>query len=104
MPRGQKTLYTDIFAADTSNNGRKTRIDLLRERDEAIAYRYYFRVNFLKDDYDDALKNLESEFFISERMIIERLTPMAALVKQLKQEGTTPAQMRKKYPHYNWAA
>lgn len=105
MPRGHNTLFTNIFINDTPQPDRKGhRNVLIDKRDEALAYRYFFHVEILRKRYDDALKDLESEFFITENVIVQRLTPYADYLRNLKQKKTTPVIMRKKYPWFNWAA
>ena len=106
MPRrGQTTLFTNIFITDTPNTDRKgQRNVLIDRRDEALAYRYYFHIEILRKRYDDALKDLENEFFITENVIVQRLTPYADYLRSMKVKNTKPIVMRKKYPWFNWAA
>ena len=105
MLRGKQVLYSNIYQTDTSKPERKGHRNVFIDlRDECLAYRFHYYVQFHKKDYKDVLKHLEVEFFITENVIVQRLTPYAHLLKHLKESEITPIVMRKKYPHLVWAA
>lgn len=102
--RGKNALYHDIIPSSIEELGKKSqRNTFLEERDDALAYRYYFHANLCRCRYDDSLLNLSREFFLSHNVIIQRLSGRTSLLKSLVAANVQPSELRKLYPHFNWS-
>jgi hypothetical protein len=102
--RGKNALYHDIIPSSIAELGQKSqRNTFLEERDDALAYRYYFHANLCRCRYDDSLLHLSREFFLSHNVIIQRLSGRTALLKSLVAANVQPAELRRLYPHFNWS-
>lgn len=103
MIRGSQTL-TAIFPKsikpEAKNKGNKG--IYTDERDACLAYRFYFYYHIARKRLDDAVADMEKEFFISSTTIIGRLTDNDLLLKDIAANAPTRSQLRKRYPHFNW--
>lgn len=103
MQRGKQTLYNNIVPSSTPEVGEKGKRNIgLEDRRDAMAYRYYFYATISRLRYDDCLLNLSNEFFLQPDTIIKELQMRIALINQLVADKITTAELRKKYPFYNW--
>lgn len=102
--RGKNSLYDDLIPCSVSTElGQKSRRNsFIEERDDALAYRYYFHAHICRFRYDDCLLHLSREFFLSHNVIIQRLSGRTNLLKSLVAANVQPAELRKMYPHFNW--
>ncbi len=73
------------------------------DRDVCLAYRFYFYYQVLRKRFDDALSDMEREFFISSATISARLTENDVLLKDIISNKPTRAALKKRYPHLNWS-
>ncbi|AEL23860.1 hypothetical protein [Cyclobacterium marinum] len=101
--RGKNALYNDLFPSPLETTGKKSqRNTFIDERDEALSYRYYYHAHLCRLRYEECLQSLKLEFFLSHNVIIQRLNLKTDLIKLLVAENAQPADLRKKYNHYNW--
>lgn len=105
MKRGKQTLYNPIvpkLVTDAGSQGqRNAGID---ERRNAMAHRYYFHATINRLRYDDCLLSLHQEFFLQPDTIVKELLLRNDLITQLARANTTTAELRRKYPFFNWMA
>lgn len=103
MQKGKHKLYNAIVPQSVSSNGtqgqRNTGID---DRRDAMAHRYYFHATVSRLRYDDCLLNLQHEFFLQPDTIVKELQTRIDLLNILASNKTTTAELRRKYPFYNW--
>jgi len=106
MLRGQQTLFTNIFPSSVKRDSDRkgTRNVFIEDRDIAIAHRYYYYIHIRRQRYDDTLVDLEKEFFITADVIGQRLTPYTDFLKELIHKNTKLSALKRKYPHWTWAA
>lgn len=89
-------------AIDTKPEQKSHRNVFIDRRDDALAARFYFYFHIKRLRYDDCLLNMESEFFITSRVISERLVLRADYMKELINRETQAADLRKLFPFYAW--
>ena len=102
---GKNKLYDNLVSSSIPDrSGEKIkRNHFSDERDEAMAYRYYFHAELERRRYDDCLVTLSHLFFLTENYISEILMKNYELVRRLAYEDKpTLEELRKKYPQYNW--
>lgn len=103
MIKGSQTL-TKIFPPSFQPEASRKGIGSIytADRDACMAYRFYFYYQILRYRFDDAICDMEKEFFISGTTIIGRLTANDALLKDIQLNAPSRTQLRKRYPHLNW--
>ncbi|MFB9862732.1 hypothetical protein [Rufibacter immobilis] len=102
--RGHETLFTNLFPPSVSleapkQGQRNTQTD---RRDDVLAHRYYYWVHLRRNRYDDALAELEKEFFLSAAVVVQRLDRRRELLRELVAWKPNPRQLGVKLPHFNW--
>jgi hypothetical protein len=106
--RGQHTLFEEMFGKEAEeavklNDKQRPRNVLMPERNMLLLYRFYFLIEINRMRYDDALKQLEKEFFIVEARIVVVLSDNDdQLRKIVKEEKPDRSGLEKVYPHINW--
>jgi len=100
MSRGKHILYNSLVK--TAKPHKKNRKNYIELRNDALACRYYFHADINRLRYDDCLKELSNEFYISEDTIVRCLLHRVDYIKILSNNTLTTAELRKQYPHYNW--
>jgi hypothetical protein len=103
MIRGSQTLtaiFPPAIKPDAKNKGNKGLYTV--ERDICLAYRFYYYYHIARKRFDDAIADMEKEFFISASTIVGRLTDNDVLLKDITANAPTRPQLRKRYPHFNW--
>jgi hypothetical protein len=102
--RGKRKLFNELIPTNTVTGGVKSKRDtgLDKTRDK-MAYRYYFHSYICRKRYDDCLVELYNEFDKQTNTIIKNLDLRYDLIKQLINNKTTTAALKKKYPYYNWS-
>jgi hypothetical protein len=103
--RGKTTLYNDLIPSSIPDTlGEKSqRNTFLDRRDDKLAHRYYYHAHLIRRRYDDCLSELHLEFDLTPNVIVQRLSSRVDMIKALVNQETTPSELRKKYPFYNWA-
>jgi len=97
--RGRQSLFTDIFPASLKPTKRQT---LLAKRDRDMAHRYYYHVHLCRLRYDDVLMNLSDEFYLTPDFIVERLSSVSDLLKEIVAKQPSLADLRKALPHFSF--
>ncbi len=104
MQRGKKILFNPIVSnlvIEIDKIGRNTGIEARRD---AMAYRYYFHATINRYLYKDCLFYLSQEFYLQPNTIIKELLLRVNLINKLTINETSTAELRKKYPFYNWVS
>ncbi|QNK63961.1 hypothetical protein H7F33_05570 [Pedobacter sp. PAMC26386] len=102
MIRGSQTL-TSIFPPAFENKATKGKRNAYAlDRDACMSYRFYYYYHLQRKRFDDAIADMEKEFFISGRTIADRLTENNDLLKDIAQNAPDRKQLRQRYPHFNW--
>jgi hypothetical protein len=105
MIRGtQSVLSLFPTSIDTKTEQKGHRNVHIDRRDEVLTTRFYYYYQIRRMRYDDALVELETEFFITPNVILQRIGLKGDLMKQLVKNETKVTTLRKKYPFFNWAA
>lgn len=103
MIRGAQTitsLFPPAFETDATRKGKRS--VFASERDACMAYRFYFRYHILRERFDDSVANMEKEFFLSGRTIVDKITELQPLIKDIIGNNPDRKQLRNRYPHFNW--
>lgn len=102
--RGQFSLF-NTFETKTeqlSLEGR-TRNYLMPERNQALVHRFFF-YGWMKDfKYSRCLAELEKEFFLSERRLVDILAEVDDQLQNLHRKPPTLKELQAKFPWLNWA-
>ena len=105
MLRGKQKLYNNLVPENTPTAGVKNqRNTFIDNRRIKLAHRYYFYVIICRKRYDDCINELSYEFDLGGNTIIKDVEEKYDLVKQLTQNQTTTADLKKIYPFFNWVA
>lgn len=103
--RGKRKLFSELIPKNTVAVGVKSQRDTgLDNTRDKMAYRYYFHSYICRKRYDDCIAELHQEFDKQANTIIKNLDLRYDLIKELINNKTTTADLKKKYPFYNWAA
>lgn len=103
MIKGSQTLtsiFPPAFSPDAKRKGKKS--IFIQDRDACMAYRFYFYYQLKRYRLDDAIVDMEKEFFIAGTTIIRLLTENDSLLKDIKANSPTSKQLARRYPHFNW--
>ncbi len=74
----------------------------LQNRDEKMAYRFYYHAEICKLKYSSVLSSLSVEFDIDESVVTVRLKKIADILDRIFKEKPTVRSLRKKFPYYSW--
>jgi len=101
--RGKTALYDNMIPTSIEEVGQKSRRNtFIDDRDDAMAFRYYFYAHLCRCRYDDCLKELSREFFLTHNVIIQRLSRRTDLIRSLVTENKQPAELKKEYGWFRW--
>jgi len=102
--RGHETLFLKIFppSVDLEAAKKGQRNTQTERRDSVLTYRYYYWVHLRRKRYDDALSELEREFFLSAAVVVQRLDQRREQLKELVITKPGPVELKKILPHFNW--
>lgn len=87
---------------ESKSENKSQRNFYLEQRDDALAARFYYYFHIKRLRYDDCLLSMENEFYITSRVISERVLLKGDRLKDLVAKATTGKQLAKVYPHYKW--
>ena len=101
--RGQKTFDIIIREAGLGPQGRKGRNDkLVNRRNECLLARYFFYGHYKNMCYEDIVRVLTGEFFLSPNTIIPIIQGNADQLQLIKQRGLVKFYFQNKWPHLKW--
>jgi hypothetical protein len=106
--RGSQTLLLFCIdkpseAADSSARRKKGRSEILnKKRNECLAARFFFYLNFTDRRYDKIIADLSKEFFLSAATIPDVLTDNAVLLNELRINKPDKKYFVSNWPHLNW--
>lgn len=95
------TIVPSLLPKEGKQHQRNTGID---KRRDAMAHRYYFHATICRLLYEDCLLALYNEFFLQPETIVNELQLRLDLINELVQNQITTAELRRKYPFYNWVS
>ena len=97
---GQLTSY---FPPRGDNRRRKGRSEeLLAQRDEKLAVRFYYYCHIRGDGYETTITSLVNEFDICERVVIDRLKANQPVLDELFTQKPPVTHLKRKIPHFAW--
>lgn len=108
MLRGHRSIFLSLFDEPDvlelpSPPERKGRNEVLvQARNEALIHRHYYYAKLKGRQYQDVLTELEREFFISQRTIIDVIMRHGPALRRLHDTKPTIRQMRDRYPFLTW--
>lgn len=76
--------------------------ELLAQRDEKLAARFFYYSQIKKLNYEDTINALVNEFDICERVVIDRLRANQGILDELFAEKPPVAKLKRKIPHFVW--
>lgn len=97
MIRGSQTV-TKVFEKEQPSQER----NITEVRDTCLCYRYYYYYELKGNRHDDIVRQLASEFFISQDTVSKRLYYSVDLIKTIVQDKPTLRQLSLKYNHLIW--
>ena len=109
LMRGQRTLYDAYFEVTTPevntlisnvNKGRST--VLLQDRDTLLSARFYYHMHFKRLRFDDILRNLQREFFLSEKRIVDVLQQQSTTVDHYMKNKPQLKELKKEFGWLVW--
>lgn len=103
MIRGSQTIAS-IFptAINPEENKKKNKGVYTEDRDICLCYRYYYYYELQRKRMDDAIADMEKEFFVASSTIMARLVDCSDLLKDIVNNKPTRNQLKKKYPWFVW--
>jgi len=102
--RGQQSLFSSKFITESKQERtqQRPRNYYQPERNRALVARYYFHVEINRYRYDDCIKLLEGEFYLTEPRIIHVLSKNSERINDLIREEPTHKDLAERHPHFNW--
>jgi spore coat polysaccharide biosynthesis protein SpsF (cytidylyltransferase family) len=105
--RGRQIVDSIFYGLDTDQKKSSKRKvcrdpELIKKRNEALIHRYYFWVQ-QKIRYEEVVRVLGDEFYLSTTTITKILTINVDRLLQIKKEKPTVQELKKQYPYINWA-
>jgi hypothetical protein len=101
--RGQKTYNSIIKDSGLSGSMRKGRSNtLLHKRNECMIARYYYYGYMKHKGYEEILRLLVAEFFLSPSTIAFQVQMHMEQLQMLKQKSPTIYYFQNRWPHIKW--
>ena len=101
--RGQRTFKTIIKESGLTATTRKGRNNtLLFKRNECLVARYYHYGNVKNRCYEDILRLLVTEFYLSPNTISALIMEHTAQIQALKQKDPSLSYFQNRWPHLKW--
>ena len=101
--RGQRTFNEMIKGNSLNKAPRRGRNDkLLNRRNECLLARYFFYGYFKNRSYEEILRDLVAEFFISATTIGHIIQTNEELLITIKQRAKESYYFQYKWPHLKW--
>lgn len=75
---------------------------LIEKRDNLLIHRFYFKTKVQRKIYDDVLRELEEETFLSKIMIMKILQAKADQALLIKKQQPSKEDLRRQFPFMVW--
>jgi hypothetical protein len=104
MRRGKKAIIaiTDTEVKQTFITAKGRSATLIRLRNELLLARYYYYNVILKMKYDDTLRMLEDDFFLSQNTIANTLSGKLEELRAIHKEKPGVKWFKEKWPRWPW--
>ena len=105
MARGQQSLNSAItgeIKPEKINYGKGRNTDLLDKRNKAIFYRYYYYIRLCKLRYDEAVRLLAIDFFLTGDTIGKILVKNQEMLAGAAKENLSVDKLDRMFPAYKW--
>jgi hypothetical protein len=103
LMRGQKVYNSIIKDGSISGTIRKGRNNsLISKRNECMIARYYYYGYLRNKGYEEILKLLMSEFYLSPATIAFQVQQQSESLVKLRQLSPTVYYFMNRWPHYKW--
>ena len=101
--RGQK-IYNEVIKGEGLNtNARKGRnSNLVERRNECLLARYFYYGFYKNKCYEDIMRILVTEFFLSPNTIAGIVQNNEELLKAVKQRARVSYYFQNRWPHLKW--
>jgi hypothetical protein len=104
MQRGRQIFdKLNYDSSEILKHGSKGRSKILiKERNQCICLRYWYHSKRHKRRYDEVLKLLSKEFYLSERTIVDVVSENANLIKNVYKENPIINRLKIEFEHLTW--
>lgn len=110
MLRGHRSTYLSLFDPpmavvvnnDDTTDKRGRNEELIIKRNTLLIHRHYYYYKLKQVQYHIGLAALESEFFLTERTVVDIVQRHINLLRELKAVNPDRKYFEKKYPFLNW--
>ena len=105
-PRRGLRLYQSLLFEETTpiqkkeSKGRSA--ELIEKRDDLLLHRFYFKSKIQRKIYEDALRELEVELYISKVMIQKIIQAKGEILLTIKKQSITKPDLKRKFPWVVW--
>lgn len=102
---GEQLLYKKIVKSSIPpKEGEERGGNAFKEQwRDLLASRYYYHASHRRKRYDDCLMELSREFFITSRSVVANLKLRLGFIQRLTNDEIATAELRKRYPWYDWS-
>lgn len=101
--RGQFKLFEDKFIQEAQKKeDQRPRNYYMPERNRCLVHRYYFHAEINKYRYDETIKLLEQEFFLTEITIVKILMKCHDQIDMIIEKKLGENDFKKMFPWLNW--
>lgn len=99
----RKSQFKEYFKPVRKTPLRKGRSsELIQKRDNELAARFYFYCEIKRISYADTIARLGTEFYISEKVVLDRLRINQEEVDKLFNDKPVVSRLKKVIPWMNW--
>ncbi len=100
--RGKK-VFNDIISEQDDKGGRKGRNDdLLELRNTCMIARYYYYCKFRSKSFEEILRRMANEFFITPIRISRIIQENIAAIKEMKEKEVSVYHLQATWPQFKW--
>jgi hypothetical protein len=100
--RGHQTLFNEIIEESPLRvvKGRSERLD--SQRNQCLVERWLYMMKVTGWRYDLMLRMISTDFFLSERTIINVLDENNSMLRSIRNDLPTRKDLEKKWPQFSW--
>lgn len=100
--RGSQTLFNEIVEESPLRivKGRSERLD--SQRNQCLVERWLYMMKATGWRYDLMLRMISTDFFLSERTIINVLDENNSMLRSIRNDLPTRKDLEKKWPQFSW--